>query len=164
MPIDLNSVLNSCRTLQANASVCDTFLRLADFQNLGANRVKPCFYLLGPTQKHSISLRHFLDIHRLPVFRCQYSLTCFTTYAECSNETLILTYTHIYILTCRQTDRQTYMNACIHTYIHTVSQTDGQTDRQTDMVVCTHVSTHASTHTCKHTNIEVRSKKLEVRS
>ena len=143
MPIDLNSVLNSCRTLQANASVCDTFLRLADFQNLGANRVKPCFYLLGPTQKHSISLRHFLDIHRLPVFRCQYSLTCFTTYAECSNETLILTYTHIYILTCRQTDRQTdrqtYMNACmhasmhayIHTYILSVRQMDRQTDRQT---------------------------------
>ena len=46
VPIELNSVFNSCDTLQANASVCDTFWRLADFQDLGANRVKPCFYLL----------------------------------------------------------------------------------------------------------------------
>ena len=84
VPIELNSVLNSCDTLQANASVCDTFWRLAHLQNLGANRVNPCFNLLGPIQNHSISLRHFLDIHRLPGFRCQYSQTCFTTCAECS--------------------------------------------------------------------------------
>ena len=82
MPIELNSVFNSCDTLKANASVCDTFWRLADFQDLGANRVKPCFYLLAPIQNHSISLPHFLDLHRLPLFRCQYSLTCFTTCAE----------------------------------------------------------------------------------
>ena len=37
-------------------------------------------------------------------------------------------------------------------------------DRQTDMGVCTHVRTHAWTHTYQHTIIEVRSKKLEVRS
>ena len=85
MPSELNSVLNSCDTLQANASVCDTFWRLADFQDLVANRVKPCFYLLGPTQTDSISLRDFLDIHRLPGFRCQHSMLCFTTCAECSN-------------------------------------------------------------------------------
>ena len=84
---------------------------------------------------------HFLDIHKLPGFRCQYSLTCFTTCAECSNKTLILTYTHIYILTCRQTDRQT----------------GRQTDRLTYIDVCTYV--HAWTHTCQHANIEVRNKK-----
>ena len=120
VPIELNFVLNSCDTLQANASVCDTYLRLADFQDLGANRVKPCFYLLGPTQNHSISLRPFLDILRLPGFRCQYSLTCFTTCKECSNETLILTYTHIYILTCIQTDRETDRQTDRQTYIHTL--------------------------------------------
>ena len=121
MLIELTSVLNSCDTLQGNASVCDTFWRLTDFQDLGANRVKPCFYLLGPTQYHSISLRHYLDIHRLPGFRCQYSLTCFTTCAECSNKTLILIYTHIYI----HADRHTYihtlvsarMYACMHGHI-----------------------------------------------
>ena len=83
--IEIKFVLNSYDTLQANASVCDIFWRLTDFKDLAANRVKPCFYLLGPTQNHSISLRHFLDIHRLPGFRCQYSLTCLTTCADCSN-------------------------------------------------------------------------------
>ena len=39
VPIELNSVLNSCDTLQANALVYDTFLRLADYQDSGANRV-----------------------------------------------------------------------------------------------------------------------------
>ena len=52
----------------------------------------------------------------------------------------------------------------IHTYIHTYMHTDRQTDRQTDIGVCTHVRMHAWTHTCQHANIEVRSKKLEVRS
>ena len=83
--IVLNSVLNSCVTLQANASVCDNFLRLTGFQDLGANRVQPCFYPLGPAQNHSISLQHFLDTHRFRGFRCQYSQTCFTTCPECSN-------------------------------------------------------------------------------
>ena len=41
VPIELHSVVNSCDALQANALVCDTFWRLADFQDLDANRVKP---------------------------------------------------------------------------------------------------------------------------
>ena len=40
VPIELNSVLNSCDTLQAISSVCYTFWRLTDSQDLGANQVK----------------------------------------------------------------------------------------------------------------------------
>ena len=108
------------------------------------------FFLLGPTQNHLTSLRHFLDILRLPGFRCPYSLVCFTTCAKCSNETLILTYTHAYRQQTdrqqtdsrqtadrqqtdrRQTDTQTDSRQTDRqTDRHTVSQTDGQTDRQT---------------------------------
>ena len=117
MPIEFSTVPNSCESLKANASVCDTFWRLADFQELGAN---PVFALFMPPRILSkpFDWSSTLSGHsQLQGFWCQYSLTFFTACADCSNLSLTHTYIHKYIQTYRQTDR------------HTDRQTDRQTDR-----------------------------------